>query len=100
MNQTREIDVRYDAVSALFSALASPVRCALIHRLTEGPASVGELVERLELSQPLVSQHLRILRGAGLVRSVRTGRAVTYSLVDEHVSHVFLDALEHAEEHP
>ena len=57
---------QYAEVAEVFAALASPVRSALVHHLTTGPKTVGALVESLELSQPLVSQHLRILRGARL----------------------------------
>ncbi|MDO9380838.1 MAG: metalloregulator ArsR/SmtB family transcription factor [Nocardioidaceae bacterium] len=88
----------YAEVSELFGALASPVRAAIVHRLTEGEQAVHELVDALGLSQPLVSQHLRVLRSARLVRSSRRGREVAYVLADDHVAHVFLDALHHARE--
>lgn len=91
---------RYAAVSELFAALASPVRSAIVHRLTEHGWSVTELADELGVSQPLMSQHLRILRAARVVNSTRTGRTTTYTLVDEHVAHVFLDAFTHTEEHP
>ena len=89
----------YTAVSELFSALASPVRAAVVHRLTERGWSVTELAEELGVSQPLVSQHLRVLRAARVVTATRTGRTTTYALLDEHVAHVFLDAYSHTLEH-
>ena len=88
----------YAEVGELFGALSSPVRAAIVHRLCDGPCAVHELVEALDLSQPLVSQHLRVLRSARLVTSERQGREVTYALADEHVAHVFLDALHHVRE--
>ena len=88
----------YRAVGELFSALSSPARAALVHRLTDGEQTVGGLVQALGLSQPLVSQHLRVLREARLVVTERRGREVAYSLADEHVAHVFLDAFHHTEE--
>ncbi|QWC86185.1 metalloregulator ArsR/SmtB family transcription factor [Nocardioidaceae bacterium] len=88
----------YAAVAEVFAALASPVRAAIVHRLTERGWTVGELAAELEVSQPLVSQHLRVLRSAHLVTPTRTGRTSTYQLVDEHVAHVFLDAFHHTEE--
>lgn len=88
----------YREVSALFGALAAPVRAAIVHALTAREHSVTELVERLHLSQPLVSQHLRTLREAGLVAVDRQGRNSVYRLVDDHVAHVFLDALQHSRE--
>lgn len=89
----------YEQVSRLFAALSSPARSAIVHLLTEGEHTVGELVEATGLSQPLVSQHLRVLRGAQLVTPHRRGRHVGYSLSDEHVAHVFLDAFHHSKEH-
>lgn len=85
-------------MGALFAALSAPVRAAIVHRLADRPHTVGELVVALEVTQPLVSQHLRILRGVRLVTSERHGQEVHYSLADEHVAHIFLDAWTHLEE--
>ncbi len=98
MSDHLDIPTAYSAVSEVFGALSSPVRAAIVHRLTEGEHTVTQLVDALGLSQPLVSQHLRVLRGARLVTSERRGREVSYALVDEHVAHVFLDALNHTQE--
>ena len=91
-------DGGFVAVSEVFRSLASPVRVAIIDRLAHGEACVHELVEELDISQPLASQHLRILRGANLVTRVRRGREVAYALADEHVAHIVGDALRHAGE--
>ncbi|WP_127783440.1 metalloregulator ArsR/SmtB family transcription factor [Rhodococcus sp. X156] len=82
----------------LLRALAAPVRIAIVLQLRESPRSVHELVEALAFSQPLVSQHLRVLKAAGVVHGERAGREVVYSLVDEHLSHIVIDAVAHAEE--
>ena len=50
------------------------------------------------MSQPLVSQHLRTLRQAGLVATVRSGKEVVYHLADQHVANLIADALAHAQE--
>lgn len=89
---------RLDAASELLKTLAAPVRLAILVELGRGPRCVHELVEILEVSQPLVSQHLRVLRSARLVESERRGREVTYSLADEHVAHIVHDAIRHTEE--
>ncbi|WP_030014791.1 ArsR/SmtB family transcription factor [Curtobacterium sp. S6] len=86
----------YQGVCHLFSALSSPARAATIHLLSEGEKTVGELVDSLDISQPLMSQHLRILRDSRLVNSRRAGRSIYYSLADDHVAHVFLDAWSHS----
>ncbi len=92
------VEATYGPVSEVFAALASPVRAAIVHRLTEQPQTVAELVEHLGASQPLVSQHLNRLKSAGLVAGERRGRNVVHRIADDHVAHVFLDALQHSRE--
>jgi ArsR family transcriptional regulator len=87
---------------ALFKALSAPVRIAVVVTLdTEGPLCVHELVERLNVSQSLVSQHLRVLRSADVVRGTRRGKEIAYEIADTHVAHIVRDALAHTQEdHP
>lgn len=54
-------------LDAVFSALADPTRRAILARLAEGEASVGELAEPFAMSQPAVSKHLKVLEHAGLI---------------------------------
>lgn len=82
----------------LLRALAAPVRIALVLQLREADQCVHELVEALDVTQPLISQHLRVLKAAGVVRGERKGREVVYSLVDDHLSHIVVDAVEHVRE--
>jgi DNA-binding transcriptional ArsR family regulator len=98
MSDGRDILAEYSSVSDVFGALSSPVRAAIVHRLTDGEQTVSNLVDALGLSQPLVSQHLRVLRSSRLVTTERRGREVAYSLADDHVAHVFLDAFHHTQE--
>ena len=98
MSGGRDILAEYSSVSDVFGALSSPVRAAIVHRLTDGEQTVSSLVDALGLSQPLVSQHLRVLRSARLVTTERHGREIAYSLSDDHVAHVFLDAFHHTQE--
>ncbi|UAK39694.1 metalloregulator ArsR/SmtB family transcription factor [Gordonia bronchialis] len=88
------------AASELLRALASPTRIAIVQSLGSESRCVHELVGELELSQPLVSQHLRVLKDAGVVRGERNGREIMYSLVDHHIVHIVDDALVHATEEP
>jgi DNA-binding transcriptional ArsR family regulator len=88
----------YEAAGELLRALAAPVRVAIVTELATGERCVHELVDALGAAQPLVSQHLRVLRGAGLVRGSRRGREIAYTLVDEHVAHIVADAVSHAGE--
>jgi DNA-binding transcriptional ArsR family regulator len=52
----------------------------------------------LDAPQPLISQHLRVLRGAGVVRGSRRGREIEYALTDDHIAHIVADAVSHADE--
>ncbi|CAN5316952.1 metalloregulator ArsR/SmtB family transcription factor [soil metagenome] len=89
----------HDGASELLKALSAPLRISIVLQLQDrGPLCVHELVEALEVAQPLVSQHLRILRAAAIVRGDRRGREVVYALTDEHVGHIVADAVAHAEE--
>jgi ArsR family transcriptional regulator len=82
----------------LLRALAAPVRIAIVLQLRESERCVHELVDALGVTQPLISQHLRVLKSAGVVHGERHGREVVYRLVDEHLSHIVVDAVAHAEE--
>jgi len=69
----------------VLKTLASPLRLELLHRLSDGPREVGRLAAELGVSQPNVSQHLAVLRGAGLVEAERSGRQMRYVLADPDV---------------
>lgn len=86
------------AAGDLLRALAAPVRIAIVLELREADRCVHELVDSLGVAQPLISQHLRVLKAAGVVHGERHGREVVYRLVDEHLSHIVVDAVAHAEE--
>jgi len=90
---------RYESAADLFRALGNPRRLAILGELQAGPLCVHELVDALDLPQPLVSQHLRVLRSADLLRSERRGREALYHLADDHVHHIVSDALAHVAEH-
>ena len=62
----------------VFRALADPNRRAIFERLTKGEAAVRDLTPRFRISQPAVSQHLAVLREAGLVTERREGRLAYY----------------------
>ena len=97
-----------------FAVLAEPSRRQILDLLRDGERPVGELVERLRISQPGVSKHLRVLREAGLVAVRADGRRRLYGLDPAPLAEVDawlapyrrhwgerLDALErHLEENP
>ncbi len=82
----------------LLKALASAARLTIVLELARGERCVHELVEATGMTQPLVSQHLRVLRGAAVVTTRRRGREIAYSLTDDHLAHIAADAVRHSEE--
>jgi DNA-binding transcriptional ArsR family regulator len=64
-----------DQLSSVFAALADPTRRALLQRLTEGDASVAELADPFDMSQPAISKHLKVLESAGLISRNRIATA-------------------------
>ncbi len=87
-----------DAAGEVLRALAAPVRIAIVLQLRESQRCVHELVDALGVPQPLVSQHLKILKAAGVVAGERSGREVLYRLADHHLAHIVVDAVAHAGE--
>ena len=67
----------------VFAVLAEPTRRSILDLLREGDRPVGELVDALSLSQPLVSKHLRVLREAGLVDARPDAQRRVYRLRPE-----------------
>ncbi|GGX07104.1 ArsR/SmtB family transcription factor [Streptomyces lomondensis] len=95
---TDDPDRTLQAASELLRALASPVRLGIVRELSGGGKYVHELVTALGVSQPLVSQHLRVLRTSRIVSARREARETRYTLTDDHVAHIVLDAIRHAQE--
>jgi DNA-binding transcriptional ArsR family regulator len=69
-----------------FSALADPTRREIFERLARRPRPVGELAEGLPVSRPAVSQHLRVLRDAGLVGDTKVGSRRLYRVDPDGVA--------------
>jgi DNA-binding transcriptional ArsR family regulator len=69
--------------ATLLGALGEPSRLRIVETLRDGPSSVGDLVERLELRQPQVSKHLRVLSEAGVVVGEPHARQRIYRLRSE-----------------
>src|SRR5258707_13993343 len=96
MTTTGAQEQSLQAATELLKALASPVRLGIVRELATRGMPVHELVAALGVSQPLVSQHLRILRSSRIVTARRQAREVEYSLADDHAAHIVLDAIRHA----
>ncbi len=74
-----------DIQAGLLRTLASAHRLRIIHRLGVGPCGVSELARDLGLNQAAASQHLAVMRTAGIVDAVRDGRAIRYELSDREI---------------
>lgn len=83
----REINELHSRICA---ALADPKRIYLLYLLNSAPATVSQLTHALQVPQPTVSRHLKILRDRGLVQSKRVGQSMQYSLSHPRV----IDALD------
>ena|SRR5947209_4540798 len=69
-----------NAATASLAALGDPTRRAIFERVAAAPGAVGELARDFPISRPAVSQHLRVLREAGLVRETAVGTRRIYRL--------------------
>lgn len=78
----REVNLLH---AGICQALADPKRILILYALSEGPKNVTELTEALDVPQPTVSRHLKVLRERQLVTTEREGVSVRYSLADERV---------------
>lgn len=93
-------DIDVNLVAETFKLLGDPTRLRILLACLDGPRSVGEIAAATGASQSLVSHHLRLLRGARLVKGTRDARQVFYQAADQHVRHMIQDVIEHsAEEH-
>jgi len=85
MSIVRDMDDITILQAEVLKTLASPRRIEMLHVLARGPIEVGRLAEIVGASQPNVSQHLAVLRAAGIVEAERDGREVRYRLADPDV---------------
>lgn len=85
-------------VAQVFKALGNEGRLTVLCALLDEPHTVKQIVECTGISQPMVSQHLRLLRECHLVTGERNGQEVVYTLADHHVIHVITDTYTHVVE--
>ena len=79
------MDPIWSLQSEVMKILASPRRLEILHLLAGEPKEVGRLAEEMGISQPNVSQHLAVMRAAGIVEAQRDGREVRYHLTAPEV---------------
>ena len=81
-----------------FRLLGDQSRLKILLQCMRGSVAVGDIAGSLDLSQSLVSHHLRLLRGARLVRGERQAKHIFYGIADQHVSQVLQDMAVHISE--
>lgn len=90
-------EILYD-LAEVFKVFGDSTRIRIMYAMIDCELCVGDLAERLQLSQSSVSHQLRILKDAKLVKYRREGKQIYYSLDDEHVKKIICMGLEHLEE--
>lgn len=88
-------DETYQHLAEIFKTLGDPTRMRIIHALAQTELCVCDLAELLQMSQSAVSHQLRVLRNNRLVKYRKEGRAVFYSLDDDHILLLFNQGLNH-----
>ena len=79
------MDQIYELQADVLKTLANARRLEMAHLLAEEPMTVGRLADRMTLAQPNVSQHLALMRAAGVVVAERDGREIRYRLADDDI---------------
>jgi DNA-binding transcriptional ArsR family regulator len=89
MEATHSPDILRDRSAAIAKALADAKRLCVVERLADGERSVSDLSRDVGCQVPNMSQHLAVLRSAGIVATRREGSTVFYRLVDPQVLEVY-----------
>jgi ArsR family transcriptional regulator len=84
MNSVLELEVN-QLHAEICGGLADPTRIMILYTLSQSPRNVTELCKELDMSQPLVSRHLKVLRERGMVTTERRGTVVVYTLGDDRL---------------
>ena len=83
-----EMQQVFEKAAELFAVLSTPIRLRIIGELCQGEKNVGQLLERIDVAQPNMSQHLNIMYRAGLVGKRRQGAQMFYRIADPSVVQV------------
>lgn len=84
MNTNLELEIT-QLHAEICAGLADPNRIMILYALSQGPRNVTELYNELNMPQPLVSRHLKVLRERGMVTAKRQGTIIQYTLADDRL---------------
>ncbi len=85
-------------LAELFKIFGDSTRIKILYSLLEKEMNVTQISEELEMTQPAISQQLRLLKTSGLVKNRRDGKSILYSLADDHVKVILSIGAEHLSE--
>ena len=85
-------------LASFFKVFGDSTRLKILTALLSSPSRVGDLARSLGMTQSAISHQLRLLKEERLVRGVKSGKEVTYSLDDAHIAKILTDGFAHASE--
>lgn len=91
-------DAQIAVIAETYRLLGDPTRLRVLLACLSEPIAVGDIARAVNASPSLVSHHLRLLRGARLVRGTRRNKQVFYQAADEHIARMLADMIEHVME--
>ena len=80
-----DIESELEKVSEILKAMAHPARLKILEGLIENECNVGQIQEKLNLPQSTISQHLKTLKNAGIIKGSRDGTKICYRVIDSKV---------------
>ncbi|MBL0650379.1 ArsR/SmtB family transcription factor [Aeromonas caviae] len=98
MNMPTVTEEHVAELADLFRLLGDTTRMRIVLRCVKEPVSVSDIAASLDISQSLVSHHLRLLKSARVVTADRQGKQVFYVASDHHILRMLSNMLEHIEE--
>lgn len=85
-------------LAELFKVFGDSTRIKILYVLFDAECSVGDIADKLNMTQSAISHQLKILKQAKLIKGRRAGKAMLYSLSDDHVKTIIAMGKEHIEE--
>lgn len=98
LKRNDEEDQALDDLAELFKILGDHTRLRILRALVDSEMQVGQIAESLNMTASAISHQLRVLKQAKLVRGSREGKAIRYSIDDEHVELILRQGLVHVKE--
>lgn len=98
VDNIEELNLRLEEfirLAELFKNFSDPTRLKIIFELSKGAMCVQDIADKLDMSQSAISHQLRVLRTVRLVKFVKEGKNVTYSLDDDHVRDILMIGVDH-----